>query len=378
MFIILLIMKKIKILFLSSSLENSGPVNVLFNIIKYLDREKMDVTILSLGHSKNKSRKEEFKALVGLNVVELHYKNICQSFCQYFNFMNSYKFDIIHAHCLRSLLFTFLINSNSLKFYTIHIFPGYQTLAIQGKLRGKGLNILSRFLIKRTDVNIACADFLRREIIDSITSHCLSVPNGVEAKAKISVFEKNVLKSKLSLDLKMQYFIFIGRLSVEKRPMFLIENFIKSFPKEYGLIILGDGPLLSQILPFNSERIRVLKVKTNVFDYLVASDFYISASVVEGLANTFLEALSVGLPCLVSNIPSHREVLSGSEEFIGLDFETDDGDDFQYKALCFLEQISKNTKLNVARYFEKYYTAKRMSEDYQKIYISKYTEKKDV
>ena len=92
-------MKKIKILFLSSSLENSGPVNVLFNIIKYLDREKMDVTILSLGHSKNKSRKEEFKALVGLNVVELHYKNICQSFCQYFNFMNSYKFDIIHAHC---------------------------------------------------------------------------------------------------------------------------------------------------------------------------------------------------------------------------------------------------------------------------------------
>ena len=42
-------MKKIKILFLSSSLENSGPVNVLFNIIKYLDREKMDVTILSLG-----------------------------------------------------------------------------------------------------------------------------------------------------------------------------------------------------------------------------------------------------------------------------------------------------------------------------------------
>lgn len=160
--------------------------------------------------------------------------------------------------------------------------------------------------------------------------------------------------------------------------MFLIENFIKSFPKEYGLIILGDGPLLSQILPFNSERIRVLGFKTNVFDYLVASDFYISASVVEGLANTFLEALSVGLPCLVSNIPSHREVLSGSEEFIGLDFETDDGDDFQYKALCFLEQISKNTKLNVARYFEKYYTAKRMSEDYQKIYISKYTEKKDV
>ena len=78
----------------------------------------------------------------------------------------------------------------------------------------------------------------------------MSVPNGVEAKAKISVFEKNVLKSKLSLDLKMQYFIFIGRLSVEKRPMFLIENFIKSFPKEYGLIILGDGPIVIPNIAF--------------------------------------------------------------------------------------------------------------------------------
>ena len=37
-------MKKIKILFLSSSLENSGPVNVLFNIIKYLDKENKKIS----------------------------------------------------------------------------------------------------------------------------------------------------------------------------------------------------------------------------------------------------------------------------------------------------------------------------------------------
>ena len=51
---------------------------------------------------------------------------------------------------------------------------------------------------------------------------------------------------------------------------------------------------------------------------------------------------------------------------------------FNIKLCVFWSRFQKNTKLNVARYFEKYYTAKRMSEDYQKIYISKYTEKKDV
>lgn len=77
MFIILFIMKKIKILFFSFFLENFGFVNVLFNIIKYLDWEKMDVIILLLGYLKNKLCKEEFKVFVGLNVVELYYKNIC-------------------------------------------------------------------------------------------------------------------------------------------------------------------------------------------------------------------------------------------------------------------------------------------------------------
>ena len=79
--------------------------------------------------------------------------------------------------------------------------------------------------------------------------------------------------------------------------MFLIENFIKSFPKEYGLIILGDGPLLSQILPFNSERIRVLGFKTNVFDYLVASDFLYFCFCCRGLAKILFRSLSVH--CLV-------------------------------------------------------------------------------
>ncbi len=50
--------------------------------------------------------------------------------------------------------------------------------------------------------------------------------------------------------------------------------------------------------------------KSNIYDYLKASDYYISASDVEGLANTLLESMTVGLPCVLSDIPSHKEVLS--------------------------------------------------------------------
>lgn len=368
-------MERIKLLLLSSSLENSGPVNVLFNIVKYIDKERIDVTVLSLGHSNKNSRINDFKGL-GVNVEEFEYKNIIQSFYRYCSFIRYNKFDIIHAHCLRSLLFVSIKNNGSLIFYTIHIYPGYQTMAIQGRLKGTLLNKISCYLLKKTDVNIACADSLRDQIISNLTSHCLSVPNGIEGRYKMLETEKDKLKLKLFLNRNMKYFIFVGRLSVEKRPMFLIENFLKSFSEEYGLIMLGDGPLLPQILSFNSERIHVLGFKNNVADYLFVSDYYISTSVVEGLANTFLEALSVGLPCFVSNIPSHKEVLYSSNRFIGVEFEMDNADDFKKKSSLFLKQVSKNTTVDVIRCFESKYTAKRMSGDYQKIYVNKYTEVK--
>ena len=46
-----------------------------------------------------------------------------------------------------------------------------------------------------------------------------------------------------------------------------------------------------------------------VKDYLQAADIFISTAVSEGLPNTVLEALSSGLPCILSDIGPHREII---------------------------------------------------------------------
>ena len=74
--------------------------------------------------------------------------------------------------------------------------------------------------------------------------------------------------------------------------------------------MLGEGPLWEDLKKEGDDRILLPGFKTNVYDYLIASDYYISASDVEGLANTLLESMTVGLPMLLSDIPSHQEVLS--------------------------------------------------------------------
>ena len=48
---------------------------------------------------------------------------------------------------------------------------------------------------------------------------------------------------------------------------------------------------------------------------------YVSASELEGLPLTLLEAMSYGIPTLVSNIPPHIEVIGNNEEY-GYSFDS--------------------------------------------------------
>lgn len=75
-------------------------------------------------------------------------------------------------------------------------------------------------------------------------------------------------------------------------------------------------------------------LKNNIKDY----DIYISASFVEGLPLSLLEALSVGLPSILSDIAEHRHVASDKEV---LYFQPKNTDDLIKK----IEIILKNEKL---------------------------------
>ena len=53
---------------------------------------------------------------------------------------------------------------------------------------------------------------------------------------------------------------------------------------------------------------KCFKLIGHVQEYLGASNYFISASLAEGLPNSVLEAMACGLPCILSNIPPHVEI----------------------------------------------------------------------
>ncbi len=110
--------------------------------------------------------------------------------------------------------------------------------------------------------------------------------------------------------------LFVGRLSVQKNPVFLIEALAKLPRRDWHLTIVGDGPLL----PAVRESIQTHGFAANVTlagwlaasavqQKLRSSDILLMPSLSEGLPVAAIEALKYGLAIVASDIPGVRDVL---------------------------------------------------------------------
>jgi glycosyltransferase involved in cell wall biosynthesis len=128
-----------------------------------------------------------------------------------------------------------------------------------------------------------------------------------------------------------------------------------------------------QLKSEESERLRFPGFTTDVYSYMIASDYYISASDVEGLANTLLESMTIGLPFLLSDIPSHREVMSKMSQPAGYAIDPHDVDGMVDKIKQLTGSVKRDeAEAEIKRVFSAHYTAELMSNRYQMAYQDLY------
>lgn len=364
---------RIHVCFLVSSLCNEGPVNVMYNIIKYMNFERFKVSIITFIPEKETTRINDFKQLP-ISIYQLNKirkSNIYELYKQLKSKLAELNPDELHAHCPRSLYLMAFLPRKYKKIYTIHIYPGRQQLILYGRIIGRIVIILNHLFTKLCDKAIGCSESIGWQYKENKGWDVECVPNGCSLPIwHYNTKEKSLLRKEFGLKEGVKYFIFIGRFSKEKNPDILVKAFNMVNRKDVGLIMLGDGILREQLLE--------QKVNTNiimpgftirVYDYLKASDYYISASDVEGLANTILESMSVGLPMLLSDIPSHKEILMGvGNEVVGYIIENHNPHDICRKIADVLLLNSDEVRKCLQGLYQSKYTAKIMSEQYQKIY----------
>ncbi|MEW6103676.1 MAG: glycosyltransferase family 1 protein [bacterium] len=110
--------------------------------------------------------------------------------------------------------------------------------------------------------------------------------------------------------------LYVGRVSCEKNLNLLVDIFARR--NEPALVVVGDGPYLDEMkrsLP-NALFLGFLKEKA-LSEIYASSDFFIFPSITDTFGNVVLEALSSGLPAIVSDQGGPKElIIDGENGFV--------------------------------------------------------------
>lgn len=140
------------------------------------------------------------------------------------------------------------------------------------------------------------------------------IPNGVNLPERLPA---QLIASQYSLR-GGDYLLSLGRLTPEKRLDWLIEAYREVAPAGVRLVVAGGSSAtddyvarLHRMAGADPNIIFTGYVTGQLKEELLSNALeFVIPSVLEGLPIALLEAMSYGLPCLASDIPPHREVIT--------------------------------------------------------------------
>jgi glycosyltransferase involved in cell wall biosynthesis len=359
-----------KILYIVSSLRRSGPTTQLYNVIKNLDRNQFDPYLITLSPEHQDSSWSTYENL-GIHLYSLNLSRVKGLFFakkQLFKLFTQIKPDIIHTQGIRAdLLNAKHLCNGYITLCTSHNYPFEDYVLKFGRLRGmfmayKHINAFKKLYV------IACSKAIQAKI----NTHGLNISviqNGIDLQQYkyIGDEKKKLLRQQFHVPANLKVFISVGSLIPRKDMMTIVNAFKHLTVKSVRLIILGDGYQKALLEDSGNNSIQLLGNVDNVNDYLHIADVFISASLSEGLPNSVLEAMACGLPCILSDIPSHKELFEHPADIF---FPC--GDD---KKLTQILEGLDNQHLDLLKTLslknvQNQFSAERMTHDYQNYYLA--------
>lgn len=364
-----------KILFIVSRLRRSGPINQIYNLIKYMDRAEFDPYVITLSPESTDTRWVDFTnldiALISLGLSRV--KGIFFAVRRIRKIINEIDVDIIHSHGIRADILSSIVKTNKKKINTVHSFMQIDYEMTYGYFMSKIMTIGHIRALRELNfcigVSEGVSDYLKKTYNLTNTA---AIKNGIDTEVFYPVdgVEKKEMRKKLNLPLDVKIWISSGVLTSLKDPEFIIESWINQTSNNGDhLVFIGSGELAGKCkkMTCGVESIHILGNKNQVVDYLQACDFYVSASKTEGLPMAVLEAMACGLPVLLSDIEPHREILNLNPD-AGFCYRLGDSADFLEKKERIISQDRSKMSLASLDVITKALNAKLMSKKYQELY----------
>ena len=164
------------------------------------------------------------------------------------------------------------------------------------------------------DIFVSNTEFLEASHYSLINNEkYLIIPNGVpnQELTIYSIENRDNLRKELQIQNGKITIITLCRLEKIKNLFEFID--IAVICPQYHFIIVGGGDLKSELKQYisslNIKNISLSGFIHNPMNYLLAADIYLSTSFREGHPISILEAMSIGLPVIASNVTGNKDTI---------------------------------------------------------------------
>ena len=179
---------------------------------------------------------------------------------------------------------------------------------------------LYKWMSKYASAFLVKSDTVRNEVESVIDNKkpVLSIKNGVD----FAVFNKEIsypdLKKELGINKDEILVSNVAVLDERKGQKYLIEA-ITQLRKTYPihLMIAGEGPLKSYLISIIKQNqaesyIHLLGRRSDINCVLANTDIFVLSSNHEGLPNSLMEAMAMGLPCISTDVGGVKQLITDS------------------------------------------------------------------
>lgn len=224
--------------------------------------------------------------------------------------ISGYKPDVVHAHLLWSTFIARLATPKQIPFF----FSVHSTLSKDAFEKNKLSLFLEKLTYKPWHTAIFVSEFVKNDYQQTI---------GLRGPAHVLynfIPDRFFQNYRLKPANQLKKFVAVGNLKEAKNYQYLIEAFkiLKEKGIDISLDIYGEGhlreSLQNEIDKFQLP-ITLKSTASDIHTILPKYDAYVLCSIHEGFGLAPMEAMAVGLPVFLSNIPIMHEISEGNAIF---------------------------------------------------------------
>lgn len=300
----------IKVLFLIPTLDRSGAEKQLTLLATGLPRDEFDVEVVALTRS-GPYEKQLRSAGIPLTIIGKRWK---------FDPFAVRRLQKLIADRNPDILHTWLFAANAYGRLAVGRHPTMKVVVSErcvDSWKADWQLWFDRKLAPRTARLIgnsqAVADFYAE--LGFPRDRLLVIPNGIEASAGSTRTRQSVC-DEFDIPIDSKIVGCVGRLAPQKRLTDVIWAFelLQSLQPSSRLLIIGDGPQRKQVEQFArnlrlTDVVRFAGHRSDVANILPHMDVFWLASDFEGQSNSLMEAMSAGVPVVVSDIAPNLELV---------------------------------------------------------------------